>query len=68
MRKDTFKKYMESNSKYITELHLRQMTEEQLAEYSAKHNPWVIELDEESNECYTKLDEFLAGKGLSSRW
>ena len=68
MRKDTFKKYMESNGKYITELHLRQMTKEQLAEYSVNHNPWVIELDEEGNEHYTKLDEFLDGKGLNSKW
>lgn len=59
MRKDTFKKYMDSNSKYITCHHLEQMTLEQRKEFRKTHDPWVIWTNSNSDECYTKLNELL---------
>ena len=59
MRKDTFKKYMEGGSKYLSLQQLEQMTLEQRAEFRKYHNHWVVWLDEISDENYIKLNELL---------
>ena len=68
MRKDTFKKYMEGGSKYLSLQHLEQMTLEQRAEFRKYHNPWVVWLDEISDENYTGDEKDLELEAFVSKF
>ena len=63
MRKDTFQKFMDSNSGYVNYSDVERMSNEQRAEYRKSHNPYVMWGDEDGNTNYTKLNDFVNEDG-----
>lgn len=63
MRKDTFQKLMDRDYKYLNYSDVERMSNEQRAEYRKAHNPYVIWCDEDGDNHYTKLNEFVNEDG-----
>ena len=63
MRKDTFQKFMSSNSRYVNYSDVERMSNEQRAEYRKAHNPYVMWCDEDDNINDTKLNDFVNEDG-----
>ena len=54
-----FNDLMKNDFKYISIDQIEDMSNEQRAKFRKYHNPWVVWLDEISDENYTKLNELL---------
>ena len=65
MRKKQFEHYIDENTviKYISLYHLEQMTKEQKIAFRKAHNPWVILSNEDGEETYEKLNEYIDEEG-----